>query len=85
MFRLVSFARGFILLTVTEGYCLKRYMAYLLRLRKQNEVEAKNKYYYNLLYEALPPAAVSSHQRSINDKSISSIINQLSESGKETF
>ena len=35
-------------------------MAYLLRLRKQNEVEAKNKYYYNLLYEALPPAAVSS-------------------------
>lgn len=42
---------------VSIGYCLKRYMAYLLRLRKQNEVEAKNKYYYNLLYEALPPAA----------------------------
>lgn len=42
---------------VSIGYCLKRYMAYLLRLRKQNEVEAKNKYYYNMLYEALPPAA----------------------------
>ncbi|CAG5094566.1 Oidioi.mRNA.OKI2018_I69.XSR.g13669.t2.cds [Oikopleura dioica] len=42
---------------VSIGYCMKRYMAYLLRLRKQNEVEAKNKYYYNLLYEALPPSA----------------------------
>lgn len=40
---------------VSIGYCLKRYMAYLLRLRKQGEVENKNKFYYQLLHEALPP------------------------------
>ena len=43
---------------VSIGYCLKGYMAYLLRLRKQGEVENKNKFYYQLLHEALPPENV---------------------------
>jgi len=40
---------------VSLGYCIKRYLAYLMRIRKQSEVETKNKFYYNLLHEALPP------------------------------
>ena len=31
-----------------------------MRIRKQSEVETKNKFYYNLLHEALPPENVSS-------------------------
>ena len=42
-----------------SGYCVKRYIAYLMRMRKQSEVEANNKFYYQLLYEALPPDSVS--------------------------
>ena len=38
---------------------MKRYIAYLMRMRKQSEVEANNKFYYQLLYEALPPDSVS--------------------------
>ena len=47
------------------GYCLKRYLAYLLRLRKQGEVEYKNKFYYQLLHEALPPENVTYYKRNI--------------------
>jgi len=47
---------------VSIGYCLKGYMAYLLRLRKQGEVENKNKFYYQLLHEALPPENYHSYK-----------------------
>jgi len=40
---------------VSLGYCVKRYLAYLMRIRKQNEVEAKNDFLIKLLHEALPP------------------------------
>ena len=34
-----------------------------MRIRKQSEVEANNKFYYQLLYEALPPENVSLHTK----------------------
>jgi len=40
---------------VSLGYCVKRYIGYLMRIRKQNEVEAKNDFLVQLLHEALPP------------------------------
>jgi hypothetical protein len=40
---------------VSLGYCVKRYVGYLMRIRKQNEVEAKNDFLIQLLHEALPP------------------------------
>lgn len=40
---------------VSLGYCVKRYLAYLMRIRKQNEVETKNDFLIQLLHEALPP------------------------------
>ena len=51
-----------------QGYCVKRYIAYLMRIRKQSEVEANNKFYYQLLYEALPPENVSLYTKCVSLK-----------------
>merc|ERR1711935_47251 len=46
---------------VSIGYCVKRYIAYLMRIRKQREVDANNKFHFQLLHDALPPGEFMGH------------------------
>ena len=55
---IIRYQKVILLNVLSKGYCVKRYLAYLMRIRKQNEVEAKNDFLIKLLHEALPPENV---------------------------